>query len=123
MCLPGAGINKVASRLDTWDQTHCYSWRWVESKVGSEKLFRRFQQDVVKVRSKSVIPVVCGVLQRRGLRAEWLSRAIVMNCRLANHCNGNGWIFIGNWDIFYIKDTLYAGNGVHFTSSRCLSSG
>ena len=42
----------------------------------------------------------------------WLSRAVAVNCRFADHCKSNGWTFIDNWDLFYGKDVLYAGDGV-----------
>ena len=47
--------------------------------------------------------------------AEWLSRAIAVNCRIAHHCKGNGWTFIDNWDLFYDKNTLYARDRVHLS--------
>ena len=59
--------------------------------------------------------MVCGVVPRRELGAEWLSRAIAVHCRLANHCKGNGCTFIDKWDLFYGKDTLYARDGVHLS--------
>ena len=75
----------------------------------------RFRQALDKIKSKGGIPVVCGVLPRRGLDAEWLSRAIIVNCRSANHCMGNGWTFIDNWNLFYSKDTFYARDGLHLS--------
>lgn len=84
-------------------------------KVRREKLFRKFRQALDKIRDNGGIPVVCGVLPRRGVGAKWLSRAITMNLRLANHCKSNGWTFIENWDPFYGKDILYARDGVHLS--------
>ena len=57
--------------------------------------------------------MVCCVQLRRGLRVEWLSRDIAVNCRFSNHCKGNGWTFINNWDLFYGKEIMYAMHGVH----------
>ena len=65
-----------------------------------------------KIRNKGGTVVVCGVLLWRGVGAEWLCRAVVMNCWVANHCKSNGWAFIENWGLFYGKDNLYAQDGV-----------
>ncbi len=54
----------------------------------------RFDRLLDRIRDKGEIPVVCGVLLRRGVCAEWLSRDITVNRRLANHCKSNGWTFI-----------------------------
>lgn len=59
--------------------------------------------------------MACGVLPRRVVGGEWLPRAIAVNCRLASHCESNGWTLIDNWDRFYGKDTLYAREEVHLT--------
>ena len=45
----------------------------------------------------------------------WLSRAVAVNCRFADHCKSNGWTFIDNWKLLYGKDTLYARDGVHLS--------
>ncbi len=54
----------------------------------------RFDRLLVRIRDKGEIPVVCGVLLRRGVGAEWLYTDITVNRRLANHCKSNGWTFI-----------------------------
>ena len=122
VCLPGAGIGRVSDRLDTSlknDGTNPIVFLSAGGndlgKVRSEELFRKFRQALDRIKDKGGIPVVCGVLPRRGVGAEWLSRAIAVNRRLANHCRSNGWSFIDNWDCFYGKDTLYARDGVHLS--------
>ena len=122
VCLPGAGIGKVADRIDT-----CLENGGTKpivflsaggndlGKVRSEALIGRFREALDRIRDKGAIPVVCGVLPRRGVGSEWLSRAIALNRRLANHCKSQGWSFIDNWDLFYGKDTLYARDGVHLS--------
>ena len=84
-------------------------------KVRSEELFRGFRQALDNIRSKSRIPVVCGVLPRRVLDDEWLSKAIVVNCKLVNHCKGNVWTCIYDWDLYYGKNTLYARDRLHLS--------
>ena len=122
VCLPGAGIGRVADRLDTClenDGTKPIVFLSAGGndlgKVRSEELFTRFRQALERIRNKGGIPVVCGVLPRRGVGAEWLSRAIAVNRRLAAHCKSNGWSFIDNWDSFYGKDAFYARDGVHLS--------
>ena len=122
VCLPGAGISRVSSRIDT-----CLEENGTKpivflsaggndlGKVRSEELLGKFRLALDKIRSKGGIPVVCGVLPRRGVGAEWLFRAIAVNRRLAVHCKSNGWSFIDNWDLFYGKDALYARDGVHLS--------
>ena len=123
VCLPGAGIGKVADRIDAcWENDDGTKPIVILSaggndlgKVRSEELTRRFREALQRISSKGGIPVVCGILPRRGVGAEWLSRAIAMNCRLADHCKSKGWSFIDSWDLFYGKDTLYARDGVHLS--------
>ncbi len=97
VCLPWAGIGKVADRLDTYLEKDGTKPIVSPSaggndlgKVRSEELIRRFRQALDRIRDKGGIPVVCGVLPRKGVRAEWLSRAITVNRMLANHCKSNG---------------------------------
>ncbi|MPC45802.1 hypothetical protein E2C01_039507 [Portunus trituberculatus] len=112
LCLPGAGIEGVNAQLDMClvDGTKPIVFLSEGGndicKVRSEELFRRFKEALAKIGNKDATHVVCGVLPRRGLGGEWLSRAIAINCRLADHCRSNGWVFIDNWDLFYSKDTL-----------------
>ena len=75
----------------------------------NEELFRIFRQAIDKIRGKGGISMLCSVLPRRGFGAEWLSRAIAVNYRLANHCKCNEWTFIDNRDLFYGKVILYSG--------------
>ena len=84
-------------------------------RVPSEELGRRFKEALGRVRDMGGIPVVCGVLPRRGVGDEWLSKAIAVNRRLAAHCERNGWLFVDNWDLFFGNDSLYARDGVHLT--------
>ncbi|MPC54582.1 hypothetical protein E2C01_048504 [Portunus trituberculatus] len=121
MSLPGAGIKRVSTQLDTClaDGTKPIVFLSAGGndlcKVRSEELFRRFKEALAKIRDKDATPVVCDVLSRRDLGGEWLSRAIAMNCRLADYCSSNEWAFIDNWDLFYGKDTLYAMDEVHLS--------
>ena len=122
VCLPGAGIGRVSARLDTCleeDGTKPIVFLSAGGndlgKVRSEELFGKFRLALEKIRNRGGIPVVCGVLPRRGVGNEWLSRAITLNRRLASHCKSNGWSFVDNWDRFYGKDALYARDGVHLS--------
>ncbi|XP_045136199.1 uncharacterized protein LOC123519077 [Portunus trituberculatus] len=121
VCLPGAGIERISAQLDTClaDGTKPIVFLIAGGndicKVRSEELFRRFKEALAKIRNKDATPVVCGVLPRKELGGEWLSRAIAVNCRFADHCRSNGWAFINNWDLFYGKDTLYTRDGVHLS--------
>lgn len=59
------------------------------------------------------IRVVYGVLLRRRAGDMWLSKAIALNCRLADYCKA----FVDNWGRFFGKDHLYIpeGRGPPFT--------
>ncbi|MPC21308.1 hypothetical protein E2C01_014291 [Portunus trituberculatus] len=70
-------------------------------EVKSEELFRRFREFFGKI--------------RRRLSDEWLSTGIAVNCSIVDLFKSNGWAFIDNWDLFYGKNTLYGGDGVHLT--------
>lgn len=85
------------------------------SRVPSEDLLRRFRELLGRIRDAGGSPVVCGVLPRRGVGDGWLSRAIAVNSRLAEHCERNGWLFVDNWDLFFGNDALYARDGIHLT--------
>lgn len=122
VCLPGAGIARVATRIDKCLEENGTKPILILSaggndlgKVRSEELFSKFKIALERIRNKGGIPVVCGILPRRGVGAEWLSRAIAVNRRLAVHCKSNGWSFVDNWDLFYGKDALYARDGVHLS--------
>ena len=122
VCLPGAGIARVSARLDTCLEENGTKPIVVLSaggndlgKVRSEELIGKFRLALDRIRDKGGLPVVCGVLPRRGVGVEWLSRAIAVNRRLAEHCRSNGWSFIDNWDLFYGRDSLYARDGVHLS--------
>ena len=122
VCLPGAGIGRVSARIDTCLDENGTKPIVILSaggndlgKVRSEELLGKFRLALDKIRSKGGVPVVCGVLPRRGVGVEWLSRALAINCRLAAHCKSNGWSFIDTWDLFYGKDALYARDGVHLS--------
>lgn len=122
VCLPGAGIGRVSAKIDT-----CLKENGKKpivflsaggndiGKVKSEELIGKFRLALNRIKTKGGIPVMCGVLPRRGVGAEWLSRAIAVNSRLAAHCKSNGWAFVDNWDLFYGKDALYARDGVHLS--------
>ena len=52
-----------------------------------------FREALGKVRNKGEVKGegrVCGVLLRKGVGSEWLSRVVALSCRLADHCNNNG---------------------------------
>ena len=122
VCLPGAGIERVSARIDTClEENGSKPIVFLSAggndlgKVRSEELIGKFRLALDKIKSKGGIPVVCGILPRRGVGIEWLSRAIAVNCRLADHCKSKGWSFIDNWDLFYGKDALYARDGVHLS--------
>ena len=122
VCFPGAGIGHVAERLDrvlSGEGTNpvvCLSVGGNDiGKVRSEELFKRYREALGKIRDRGGIPIVCGVLPRRGVGREWLSRAIAINCRLEKHCANNGWAFIDDGQRFYGNDYLYCRDGVHLS--------
>ena len=122
VCLPGAGIGRVSAKIDTCLKEHGSKPIVFLSaggndigKVKSEELIGKFRLALNRIKNKGGIPVVCGVLPRRGVGAEWLSRALALNNRLAAHCKSNRWAFVDNWDLFYGKDALYARDGVHLS--------
>ena len=122
VCFPGAGVGEVSDRIEA-----CMANEGIKpivclnaggndvGKVCSEELLRRFKEVLGKVRDRGGIPVVCGILPRRGVGCEWLSRAIAVNCRLADHCKANGWTFVDNWNRFFGMDHLYQWDGVHLS--------
>lgn len=122
VCFPGAGVGHVSERIEACMANEgikpivCLSAGGNDvGKVRSEELLRRFKEVLGKVRDRGGIPLVCGILPRRNVGYEWLSRAIAMNCRLADHCKANGWRFVDNWDRFFGKDHLYQRDGVHLS--------
>ena len=122
VCFPGAGVEDVSDRLDRCMAGEgerpivCLSVGTNDvGRVRSEELFRRFREALGKIRDRGAVPVVCGIIPRRDAGAEWLSRAIAMNCRIANHCGSNGWAFLDTWDLFYGENSLYARDGVHLS--------
>ena len=122
VCFPGAGVGDVSDRLvrcmagEGTRPIVCLSVGTNDvGKVRSEELFRRFREALGKIRDRGAVPVVCGILPRRGASVEWLSRAIAMNRRVADHCGSNGWAFLDTWDLFYGENSLYARDGVHLS--------
>ena len=98
--LPTKVIERTGSKvkLKRRDQSHCLPERR-GNDVGcldSEELLRRFRAALAKVRNRNRVPVVCGVLPRRAVGDMSQSRAITLNCRLAEHCETNRWIFVDN---------------------------
>ena len=122
VCFPGAGIGHVSERIEACMANEgtkpivCLSAGGNDiGRVHGVELLRRFKEVLGKVRDRGGIPVVCGILPRRGVSWEWLSKAIAVNCRLADHCMANGWTFINNWHRFFGMDHLYQRDGVHLS--------
>ena len=100
MCFPGAGIGDVSDRLEACmagEGTKPIACLSVGGKdvghVGSKEFFRRFREALGKVRDMGGIPLVCGVLPKRAVGGMWQSKAIALNCRLAEHFEDNGGAF------------------------------
>ena len=123
-CFPGAGVRDVSVRMDRLlagegeEPIVCLSVGGNDvGRVRSEELYRRYEEMLRRVVERGGIPVVCGVLPRKGVGSEWLSRALNMNCRLAEMCRKKGWQFVDNWDRFYGSHHMYAGDGIHMSES------
>ena len=124
VCLPGAGIGDVGDRVG-----RCLAGEGVKpivclsaggndiGRVRSEELYRKCQETLGRVRDLGGVPVMCGVLPRMGAGVRWLSYAIALNCRLAEHCKKNGWAFIDHWDLFFGKHELYTRDGIHLSKA------
>lgn len=82
------------------------------SKVKSEELHRRFRKALGRICEHGGVPLIYGILFRKGVSREGLSRETAMNGRLADHCKSYKWSF-DNRDSFYGINTMYARNGVH----------
>ena len=122
VCLPGAGVQDVADRLEGVlggegvAPTVCISAGGNDiGRVRPEELWRRYRQALARVRELGGTPVLCGILPRRSAGARWWSEATALNSRLADHCRRNGWLFVDNWSYFYGKDHLYTRDGVHLS--------
>ena len=123
VCLPGAGIGEVGARLGSVMSgegvapTVCISAGGNDiGRVRNEELFRRYREALGRVRDLGGMPVLCGILPRRNAGPGWWSAARAVNCRLAEHCKRNGWLFVDNWARFYGKDYLYTRDGVHLSA-------
>ena len=122
VCLPGAGIGDVGDRVG-----RCLAGEGVKpivclsaggndiGRVRSEELVRRCKETLGRVRDLGGVPVMCGVLPRMRAGKRWLSYALALNCRLAEHCKSNGWAFIDHWDLFYGKQELYTQDSIHLS--------
>ena len=122
VCMPGARIGDVVDKLGK-----CLAGEGVKpvvclsaggndvGNIGSEELFRRCKMALGRIQNLGAVPVMCGVLPRTRAGGRWLSYALALNCRLAEHCKSNGWRYIDHWDLFWGKDKLYTQDGIHLS--------
>lgn len=122
VCLPGAGVGRVLEKIDgIMEDSGDNPIIWLSTgsndvwKGRTEELLTQYREVLDKIRKKGGIPVVHGILPRRGVRKEWSSRAIGINSRLEKYCKENAIPFLDNWSLFYGKDKLYARDGVHLS--------
>ena len=108
VCFPGAGVREVGDRVarvmagEGSKPIVCFSAGGNDiGRTTSEELRRRFREALGRVRDLGGRLVVCGVLPRKNVSCDWLSRAIAVNSWLADHCKSNGWAFVDNWDSFF----------------------
>ena len=96
VCLPGAGIGHISDGVDAYRKGEdskpvvffCAGGNDL-GRVPSEELVRRFKEALGRVRDAGGVPVVYGILPRRSVGDEWLSKKIAVNSRLASHCERN----------------------------------
>lgn len=123
VCLPGAGIGRVLDRIENIMEDKgsdpiavCLSAGGNDvGKRRSVELMKQYREVLEKIKSKGGVSVVCGVLPRRGVSREWLSRAIGINCSLDKYCSDHAIPFIDVWHRFYGNDVMYARDGVHLS--------
>ena len=123
MCLPGAGVEQVADRMEGVlagegvSPTVCFSVGGNDiGRLRPQELASRYRAALGRAKDLGVTPVVLGVLPRRFAGGWWLSCAAALNSLMAEHCRRSGWLFIDNWNYFFGKDHLYAIDGVHLSS-------
>lgn len=121
-CLPGAGIGRVCERLENVIDDFGDKPTVVLSagsndvgKLTSVELRKLYREALDKIRKKGGTPIACSILPRRGVRREWLSRAIGFNCWLEKLCKELTVPFIDNWSLYYGNDSMYARDGVHLS--------
>ncbi|MCP4269714.1 MAG: hypothetical protein GY777_29770, partial [Candidatus Brocadiaceae bacterium] len=122
VCSPGGGVSTILGKLDDIMEGNGASPIVCLSVGGndvhrsrSEELLGKYRVMLEKVVQGGGSPVVCGIVPRRGLRREWMSRSIAFNNRLEKYCNSKTIPFIDSWSRFYGDDSLYARDGVHFS--------
>ena len=122
VCLPGAGVGDIIDRMDNILSGNgnkpiiCLSAGGNDiGRCRSEELLDKFKAAIDRIRTKGGIPIICGVLPRRRVGSEWLSRAVGVNDRLDRYCKSISVPFIDNWDNFYGRRDLYARDGVHLS--------
>lgn len=122
VCYPGAGIGDIINNMNDImagngnNPIICISVGGNDvGRVRSEELIQRYKTAIELVRSKGGIPIICGILPRKGVGNEWISRALGVNCRLERYCKSNAISFIDNWEHFYGRNEMYARDGVHLS--------
>ena len=122
VCLPGGGVSNLIGKVDGIMEGNgvrpivCLSVGGNDvHRMRSEELQRKYKEMLDKIVQKGGSPVVCGIVPRRGLSREWMSRAVGFNCRLEKYCSEKAIPFIDCWSEFYGDDSLYARDGVHFS--------
>ncbi|MCP4252830.1 MAG: hypothetical protein GY775_05380 [Candidatus Scalindua sp.] len=122
VCLPGGGIRSLVGKLDSLMEDEKVSPIVCLSVGGndvhrkkSEELLKEYKDMLDTIVRKRGSPVVCGIVPRRGLNREWMSRTIAFNNRLEMYCKSKAIPFIDCWSQFFGDDTLYARDGVHFS--------
>ena len=125
--LPGSGLDRVTRDLS---QTNVERNNPLIVTAGGNDLFLRggatgytepimnsYKKLIKVVRSKSDKGVIVGLIPRKNLSEEALSKARGINSRLESVCRVQSIRFINPWETFYGKWSLLAKDGIHFSKA------